>query len=117
MLKYLFVFHILNKKRIHLMKDYSSNEILDILKKHRDLLVKYGVRRIGLFGSFARNESTDQSDIDLIVDFEEKTFDNFMDLSFALEDIFNRKVDLLTNKSISPYILPYVQNEIRWYEA
>ncbi|MBL1213841.1 MAG: nucleotidyltransferase family protein [Ignavibacteriae bacterium] len=99
------------------MQNYTSTEILDILKKHRDLLVKYGVRRIGLFGSFARNESSDQSDIDLIVDFKEKTFDNFMDLSFALENIFNRKVDLLTDKAISPYILPYVKNEISWYEA
>jgi hypothetical protein len=99
------------------MRNYTSTEILDILQKHRDLLIKYRVKRIGLFGSFSRDESSDQSDIDLIVDFEEKSFDNFMDLSFALEQIFNRKVDLLTDKSISPYILPYVKNEIRWYEA
>jgi predicted nucleotidyltransferase len=99
------------------MKDYSSNEILEILKRHKELLKRYKVKRIGLFGSFLRNESNNESDIDLLVDFEEKSLDNFIDLVFELEEIFDRKVDLLTEKGISPYILPYVQNEVRWYEA
>jgi len=99
------------------MQKYTSAEIIDILKKHRELLRKYRVKRIGLFGSFSRDEFTNQSDIDFIVDFEEKTFDNFMDLSFALEDLFNRKIDLLTDKAISPRILPFVKNDIQWYEA
>jgi len=99
------------------MKNYSSNEILEILKKHRELLRRYRVKKIGLFGSFSRNESNNDSDIDLLVDFEVKSLDNFIDLAFELEKIFDRKVDLLTEKGISPYILPYVQNEVRWYEA
>jgi predicted nucleotidyltransferase len=99
------------------MKNYSSNEILEILKRHKELLKRYKVKRIGLFGSFLRNESNNESDIDLLVDFEEKSLDNFIDLVFELEEIFDRKVDLLTEKGISPYILPYVQNEVRWYEA
>ncbi len=99
------------------MKSYSSSEILEILKRNKDLLKKYRVKKIGLFGSFLKNESTNESDIDLLVDFEEKSLDNFIDLVFELEKIFDRKVDLLTEKGISPYILPYVQNEVRWYEA
>ena len=99
------------------MKNNSSNEILEILKKHRELLRRYRVKKIGLFGSFSRNESNNESDIDLLVDFEVKSLDNFIDLAFELEKIFDRKVDLLTEKGISPYILPYVQNEVRWYEA
>jgi len=99
------------------MKKYSSDQIIEILKSHRELLKKYSVRRIGLFGSSSRNESSKTSDIDLLVDFENKSFDNFIDLAFELEKIFDRKVDLLTEKGISPYILPFVQNEIRWYEA
>ncbi|MBI5729606.1 MAG: nucleotidyltransferase family protein [Ignavibacteriales bacterium] len=99
------------------MKNYSSNEILEILKRHKELLKRYKVKRIGLFGSFLGNESNNESDIDLLVDFEEKSLDNFIDLVFELEEIFDRKVDLLTEKGISPYILPYVQNEVRWYEA
>lgn len=99
------------------MRDYTPNQIIEVLKKHRLLLKKYRVKRIGLFGSYLRNESKTESDIDLLVDFETKSFDNFIDLAFELERIFGRKVDLITEKGISPYILPYVQNEIKWYEA
>ena len=88
-----------------------------MLKGHRALLKKYSVVRIGLFGSFARNESTATSDIDLLVDFEDKSFDNFMNLADELENLFGRKVDLLTQKGMSPYIFPLVKNEILWYEA
>jgi len=99
------------------MKNLSSKEILEVLNSNRHLLKKYRVRKIGLFGSFSRNEASAKSDIDLLVDFEEKTFDNYLDLTFELERLFNRKVDLLTEKGISPYILPYIKNEIQWYEA
>lgn len=99
------------------MKSYTSNEIIEILSRNKHLLKRYRVKKIGLFGSFSRNESNNESDIDLLVDFEEKSLDNFIDLVFELEKIFGRKVDLLTEKGISPYILPYVQNEVRWYEA
>lgn len=99
------------------MKKYSSNEIIEMLKGHRAILKKYSVIRIGLFGSFARNESTATSDIDLLVDFEDKSFDNFMDLAEELENIFGRKVDLLTQKGMSPHIFPLVKKEILWYEA
>lgn len=99
------------------MKNYTTSEILEILKAHNTLLQKYKVNRIGLFGSQSRNESNIESDIDLLVDFEEKNFDNFIELAFELEDIFGRKIDLLTEKGISPYILPYIKNEVRWYET
>jgi predicted nucleotidyltransferase len=99
------------------MKEYTANEILEILRTHKSLLKKYKVNRIGLFGSHSRNQSNNESDIDLIVDFEEKTFDNFIELAFDLEDLFGRKVDLLTEKGISPYILPYIKDDINWYET
>lgn len=99
------------------MSVLSSNDVFDLLKNNRDLLIKYQVRRIGLFGSHIRNQASSKSDIDLIVDFEKKTFDNYFELYFALEKIFNKKVDLLTEKGISPYILPYIQSEVRWYET
>jgi uncharacterized protein len=95
----------------------SSKQILEILQKNSYLLKKYRVKKIGLFGSCIRDEDTANSDIDLLVDFEEKTFDNYIELTFELEKIFNRKIDLLTEKGISPYILPYIKNEIQWYEA
>lgn len=99
------------------MKDLSINDIFEILQTNQYLLKKYSVRKIGLFGSYIRKEETKKSDIDFLVDFEEKSFDNFINLVFELEKIFNRKVDLLTEKGISPYMLPYIKNEVRWYEA
>jgi predicted nucleotidyltransferase len=99
------------------MKEYTANEILEILRTHKSLLKKYKVKRIGLFGSQSSNQSDTESDIDFLVDFEEKTFDNFIGLAFDLEEIFGKKIDLLTEKGISPYILPYIKNEVRWYEA
>ena len=99
------------------MKKLSSKEIFEALQRNRVLLKKYRVKKIGLFGSFVRDEASPESDIDLLVDFEEKTFDNYIELSFELEKLFKRKVDLLTEKGISPYILPYIKNEVKWYEA
>ena len=98
-------------------KNLSSKDILKILQKNQDILKKYRVRKIGLFGSYVRDEASKRSDIDLLVDFEEKTFDNFIELAFELEKVFNRKVDLLTEEGVSPYILPYIKNEVQWYEA
>ncbi len=65
---------------------------------------------------FARGEQKDSSDVDILVDFEKPTFDNFMNLVFFLEDIFQRKVDLVTQSSLSHYIGPYVNKEVVWAE-
>lgn len=99
------------------MSNLSSKEIFKILQNNRNLLKKFHVKKIGLFGSFIRNEASKKSDIDLLVDFDEKSFDNYIELAFELENIFNRKVDLLTEEGISPYMLPYIKNEVQWYEA
>jgi len=56
------------------------------------------------------------SDIDFLVEFDEPTFDNFMDLLFSLENLFARKVELITNGSLSPYLQPFVEKEVKWYE-
>ena len=95
----------------------SSKDIFEILRKNKSLLKKYHVLKIGLFGSYRRDEALIESDIDLLVDFENKSIDNFIELAFALEELFGRRVDLLTEKGISPYILPYIRNEVQWYEA
>lgn len=82
----------------------SKTDIFQELLKHQKTLENYGVKRCGLFGSFRRGEATENSDIDLLVEFhpELKTFVNFMDLCFFLEDLFGRKVDVLTPESLSP---------------
>lgn len=96
------------------MKARSMN-VIDILKSHeREIKKRFGVKRIGLFGSFARGEQKDTSDVDILVEFEEPTFDNFMNLAFFLEDLLSRRVELVTPDSLSPYIAPYVKKEVVW---
>lgn len=107
--------YIMNK--IKTKKELTDKEIISQLKKHKDLLKKYKVKRIGLFGSYVRGEQKKHSDIDFLVEFEEPNFDNFMDLAFSLEDLFKKKVELITNGNLSPYIQPYVEKEVRWYET
>ena len=62
---------------------------MDILYEHRQELKRFGVRRCGLFGSFARGQATPDSDIDILVEFEsgKKSFDSFMGLAFYLEQV------------------------------
>ncbi|MBM4241948.1 MAG: nucleotidyltransferase family protein [Euryarchaeota archaeon] len=90
-------------------------KVIELLKEHeKELKERYSVIRIGVFGSYVRGEERETSDIDLLVEFAEPTFDNFMDLVFFLEDLFGKKVDLITPKSISPYISPSIQKEVVW---
>ncbi len=105
----------MNRRKIK--NELTDKEIMSLLKEHRDILKKYRVKRIGLFGSYVRGEQKRYSDIDFLVEFEEPTFDNFMDLVFSLEDLFSKKVELITNGNLSPYIQPYVKKEVRWYET
>lgn len=88
---------------------------IEILRNHeQEIKKRFAVRRIGLFGSFVRGEETRESDIDILVEFEDPTFRNFMNLAFFLEDIFGRRVDLLTPEGISHMILPYGEKEVVW---
>jgi predicted nucleotidyltransferase len=94
----------------------SKDDVLTLLRDHSEQLRQLGVRRYALFGSFVRGEQDDASDIDVLVEFAagEKTFDNFMRLSFFLEELFGRKVDLVTPESLSPYIGPYIMHEAEY---
>ena len=95
----------------------SSEKIINMLKDHNEILRKYEVKRIGLFGSFARGDQKKNSDIDFLVEFEKPVFENFMDLTFYLEELFGRKIELITNGNLSPYIQPYVEKEVKWHET
>lgn len=93
---------------------------LSILRSHCDELRSYGVARIGVFGSVARGEEKPESDIDILVEIapEKKTYDNYLNLADYLEGLFaGRHVDLVTDKAISKYILPYVLEETRQIEV
>jgi predicted nucleotidyltransferase len=94
-------------------KDLTKDEVLDAIRKHRDILLKYKVREIGLFGSFVRGEQEDRSDIDLIVDFEEPSIENFMGLSSFLENLFGKKVGILTPAGVESIRINHIKEEIK----
>ena len=83
---------------------------------HRAQLRALGVTRLGLFGSFARGEQHTESDVDLLVEFQpgQKTFDHFMQVGFLLEDLFERRVNLVTPESLSPYLRPFIMGEVQF---
>jgi predicted nucleotidyltransferase len=89
----------------------DATAVLDRLKEHSSELQRLGVRRLALFGSVARGEAGDASDLDFVVDFERLDFDSYMDLKFLLEDLFSRPVDLLTIGGIKPSIRERVLSE------
>ena len=80
---------------------------------------QFGVTKIGIFGSFARGEQTQKSDVDVLVDFASgyATLHNFVGLCDYLEALFKRKVDLLTVGGIDKYIRHYVEAEVIWIEG
>ena len=92
----------------------SKREIVSAIQENREKIKAHGVKKLGLFGSFAREEQRPDSDVDLLVEFEpdQKTFDNFIQLSFLLEDILKQPVELVTTESLSPYLGPYIIKEV-----
>lgn len=87
--------------------------ILKILRDQEETLKKYSVKRIGLFGSYARGEQKRGSDIDLLVEFEKPTYDNFYDLIVYLEKLFGRKVQVLTPVALETMRVKEVAQSIR----
>jgi len=94
----------------------TREEILDTLREHRADLKRFGVKKIGLFGSYVRGEQRPDSDIDLLVEFEpgRKTFKAFIGLCFYLDELLQQKVELVTTESLSPYIGPYILQEVQY---
>lgn len=97
----------------------TRKDLLERLQRHRDDLRRLGVRRIGLFGSFQRDEPSAESDVDLLVEFlpGEKSFDNFMAVSFLLEEELERPVELVTRKALSPHIGPHILQNVKYVEV
>ena len=90
----------------------TKNQIVTFLKQNKQQLKdKYKVNKIALFGSFARDEATEDSDIDILVDMT-PSFDNFFDLKYFLENEFKTKVDLGKEKNLRLLVKEQIKNEI-----
>jgi predicted nucleotidyltransferase len=102
----------------------TTSAIIDILKKNNTVLKKHHVSKIGLFGSYARGEEKSGSDIDLLVEFDEKAFgvnykgyfDTVTSLSTELCSLLHQNVDLVTVDMLSPHIAPDVMKEVKFIE-
>ncbi|MBC8174278.1 MAG: nucleotidyltransferase domain-containing protein [Candidatus Marinimicrobia bacterium] len=94
----------------------DKKDILLAIKRNQDKILAFGVKRLGLFGSFVRKEQNVESDIDLLVEFDQnkKNFDNFIHLSFLLEELLEHHIELVTAESLSPYIKPHIIKEVEY---
>lgn len=94
----------------------TKEDIKTILTANKGILEKYTVKSISLFGSYVRNEQREDSDIDFLVEFEKNSYDNFIELIFSLEELFKKKVQVVTMQDLSPYIQPYILKEVEKIE-
>jgi predicted nucleotidyltransferase len=95
----------------------TQEHILKTLKSTKIKLTKFGIRNVGLFGSYRRNEQSRESDIDLLIDFEpeKENFDNLMAVYDLFEKIFkNEKVEVVTKNGLSPHIGPSILKEVQY---
>lgn len=94
----------------------TKDKILQIIQLHANELDAYGVKQVGVFGSFGRAKQGPASDIDILVEFNRgtKTFDNYMDLKFYLERLFHRKVDIVIKDALKKRIKSQVLSEVKY---
>ena len=94
--------------------ELSKERVMEIIRDNMDKIREFGVKRIGLFGSVVRGEIRDDSDIDLIVEFDEgmATLHNFIGLTEYLEKLFGRKVDVLTPGGVQTIRVAEVKKSI-----
>ena len=93
----------------------TRDEVVQRLLGLEPRLRSLGVARLGLFGSFARNEQGEGSDVDVLVEFEpeKKSFDSFMRVAFLLEEELQREVELVTTEALSPHLGPRILSEVQ----
>lgn len=93
----------------------TRENILAKIKMHMPELLKLGIRNVGLFGSYLRNEQSMESDIDILIDFEpdKENFDNLMAVHELFKKLFkNEKIEIITKNGLSPHIGPKILNEV-----
>lgn len=88
------------------------DDVIKALGENREIIKGFGVRSIGLFGSCARGEESTTSDLDFLVEFEEKTFDAYMGLKEFLENLFGCRVDLVLEDTIKPRLRESIMREV-----
>ncbi|MFC1484897.1 nucleotidyltransferase family protein [bacterium] len=95
---------------------YSFIEIIQILQENKKTLAKYKVKKLGIFGSYVKGEQKEESDIDILVEFEPdgKDLFNYLRLQDYLETILNKKVDLIIKEAIKTQLKDVILNEVKY---
>ena len=91
----------------------TRTEVLETLRRHRPELERFAVKTIALFGSYAKDAQTDASDLDFVVEFSAPTYDNFVDLEHFLEQLFDRRIDILTPAGVDTIRVPRITDDIK----
>jgi predicted nucleotidyltransferase len=95
----------------------TAAKILGVIRSHRDEFRRLGVRRLGLFGSAAREEATEASDLDFLVELDRKTFDAYMEVKELLARLFGRRVDLVIAEAVKPQLRGRILQETVYAEG
>jgi predicted nucleotidyltransferase len=100
----------------HKDEEKNPDDTLQIIAELRDeLYERFTVKRIGIFGSYARGDEDPESDVDLIEELIKPTLDHYMDLKFMLEDILRRPIDLVLADTVKPRIKPIMAHTVYAY--
>ena len=97
---------------VKLLNEKPDSVVHKIANIRRELSEQFTVKRIGVFGSFARGDKRAGSDVDIIVELAEPTFDHYMDLKFRLEEVLQLPVDLVLADTVKPRLKPIIEREV-----
>ena len=91
----------------------STETILSLLKNQKDaLFMRFHVKNMALFSSYSRNDFNNESDVDILVEFEKTPGFEFIDLADELEKILKTKVDLVSRNGIKPKYYKFIENDL-----
>ena len=92
----------------------TKDDVLESLRTHKPVLSeRFGVTALALFGSFARDQATDSSDVDILVRFDgPATSKTFFGIQFYIEDLLDRNVDLVTDDALRSEVRPHIERDM-----
>ena len=98
-------------------KPIQKKEIIEKLAKHLSKIEKFGVEKIGIFGSLLKGETT--GDVAILISFKEndESVHNLIDLDYFLKDTLNAEIDIVTTNALSSYLGPYILQEVEYIKA
>ena len=94
----------------------NKSELINLLQQHSSRIRQFGVQRLGIFGSFVKDNVKETSDVDFFIEFfpQQKSFNNFMELGFYLGELTGRKIELVTPQSLNKFIGKYILQEVEY---